>query len=151
MNVSAGIVRIVIVTRARSVGGSGVHSTARLSSKTGDGHTARAGGTVTDPTIATRMRTATTTNAARILHPHRDLLPRPELQPVPEDVRESEAREAREEIARVREVHDGQARRRGWGRGHRRRRRGGGGAGGGRGGRAGGRGGRGRRPGRGSP
>src|SRR2546427_10013828 len=91
MNVSAGIVRIVIVTRSRSVGRSGVHSTARLSSKTGDGHTARAGGTVTEPTHPTQMRTATTKKAARILHPHRAPFPRPEPQPVPQHAPESAA------------------------------------------------------------
>src|SRR6267143_4821243 len=113
MNVFAGIVRIVRVARSCSVGRSGVHSTARLSSNTGDGHTARVGGTVTDPAMAMRRKTAARTNHTRILHPHRDLLPRAESEPVPEDVRESKAREAREQVAWVRKVHDGQARRRG--------------------------------------
>src|SRR2546427_10438445 len=124
MNVSAGIVRIGRVTRSCSVGGSGAHPTARLSAKTGDGTTARLGGIVTDPTMATRRKTAERTNPNRILDPHRDLLPGPEFETVPEDIRQTEARESREQIARVREVHDREARRRRRGRG----------AGGGRGG-----------------
>ena len=35
------------------------------------------------PATDTRRRTAASTNRSRILHPHRDLFPRPELQPVP--------------------------------------------------------------------
>src|SRR2546428_3922720 len=58
-------------------------------SRSGDGHTARLGGIVTDPTMATRRKTAERTNPNRILDPHRDLLPGPEVETVPEDIRQT--------------------------------------------------------------
>src|SRR5437867_2802840 len=116
-NVSSGIVRITIVTRSSSVGRSGLHSTERLSSNTGEGHTARAGCGGTSRAAARRATHPTRTNPSRISHPHGDFLPGAELQAVPDRVRDPDAREPREEVARVREVHDGEARRgRGWGR-----------------------------------
>src|SRR2546422_4885825 len=120
MNVLIAIVRITIVTRSSSVGRSGFHATLRLSSNTGEGHTARTAGEDTETIVATRTRHARTSGSL-ISHPHRDLLPRPELDPVPDHIRDPEPRESRERVSRVREVHDGEARR---GRG---RRRGGGG------------------------
>src|SRR5439155_748539 len=121
MNVFAGIVRITRVTRSASVTRSGLHSTARLSSNTGEGHVAFDGGEIAAPATEIRRTNARRTNRGRILHPHRDLLSRPELQAVPKDVRKSEPREPGEQVPRIGEVHDGQTRGRWWRGRHRRR------------------------------
>src|SRR2546427_10249560 len=125
MNVFAWIVRITSVTGSASVGRSGFHSTARLSSNTGEGHVAFAGGGASTAVAPASTTTARRTRAIRISDPHGDLLTRPEFQAVLQDVRNPHPGEPREEVPRVRDVHDGEARWRGRGRRHGGRRRGG--------------------------